>query len=421
MTHLKVEQNGIGVGVLPNQTVSKLYQIAQSGELDATSNLKGGIYVTNCKKSQKQYLENLYPDFSVVCTGEYYIDFADPVMEQICATTWGDGVGLTRAQAASVTSFGNAFKGNTNITSFDEMQYFTGLGQFNWTYSDNVFTGCTSLTSIDFRVINTMRTSSDATYTDRLYMQLFRNCSSLTTVKNYNVNWISSLMFDGCSSLQTINLSNVEYITDGGLRGCTSLNVTENGLDFTKIKELNDACLSGCLGVGDVELPLCTKFGRAFAACDSVTSVSNCPNITNLPNQSTGWYGEYGGWESTFMSTSIETIDLSLSSFSTMPPTILGCSSLRIVKLPSTVTQVDALFISRCASLQALVMLSTTPPTVNYRGNSDVFLGGTATNQNLKIYVPDESVSLYKTENGWRDRASNIFPMSQFATDFPND
>ena len=66
-------------------------------------------------------------------------------------------------------------------------------------------------------------------------------------------------------------------------------------------------------------------------------------------------------------------------------------------------------------------MLSTTPPTVNYRGNSDVFLGGTATNQNLKIYVPDESVSLYKTENGWRDRASNIFPMSQFATDFPND
>jgi len=38
-----------------------------------------------------------------MCTGEYYIDFADPVMEQICATTWGDGVGLTRAQAASVT------------------------------------------------------------------------------------------------------------------------------------------------------------------------------------------------------------------------------------------------------------------------------------------------------------------------------
>lgn len=421
MTHLKVEQNGIGVGVLPNQTVSKLYQIAQSGELDATSNLKGGIYVTNCKESQKQYLENLYPDFSIMCTGEYYIDFADPVMEQICATTWGDGVGLTRAQAASVTQFGNAFKGNTNITSFDEMQYFTGLGQFNWTYSDNVFTGCTSLTSVDFRAIDYVCTTVEQTEISRYYMQLFKNCSSLTTVKNYNVNWISQFMFDGCSSLQTINLSNVKYIQTDGLRGCTKLNVTENGLDFTKIIELGNSCLSGCLGVGDVELPLCTGFGRAFAGCNSVTSVSNCPNITEMPSSGNQWYDEYGGWESTFMSTSIETIDLSLSSFSKVPQSIVGCSNLRIVKLPSTVTQVDALFIMKCASLQALVMLATTPPTVNYRGSSDTFLGGTTTNQNLKIYVPDESVSLYKTENGWRDRASNIFPMSQFATDFPND
>lgn len=421
MTHLKVEQNGIGVGVLPNQTVSKLYQIAQSGELDATSNLKGGIYVTNCKESQKQYLENLYPDFSIMCTGEYYIDFADPVMEQICATTWGDGVGLTRAQAASVTQFGNAFKGNTNITSFDEMQYFTGLGQFNWTYSDNVFTGCTSLTSVDFRAIDYVCTTVGQTEISRYYMSLFKNCSSLTTVKNYNVNWISSYMFDGCSSLQTINLSNVKYIQICGLKGCTKLNVTENGLDFTKIIELGDSCLSGCLGVGDVELPLCTGFGRAFTGCNSVTSVSNCPNITKMPSQGSQWYSEYGGYESTFMSSSIETIDLSLSRFSTMPQSVVGCSNLRIVKLPSTLTQVDALFITRCASLQALVMLATTPPTVNYRGENDTFLGGTTTNQNLKIYVPDESVSLYKTEKGWRDRASNIFPMSQFATDFPND
>ena len=78
--------------------------------------------------------------------GEQYIQFADPVVEQICATNWGDGVGITPSQAAAVTSqqFGTKFKNNTQITSFDELEYFTGL-----TYIPNeAFYGCSNLTTI---------------------------------------------------------------------------------------------------------------------------------------------------------------------------------------------------------------------------------------------------------------------------------
>lgn len=77
---------------------------------------------------------------------EQYIVFADPVVEQICATNWGDGTGLKPSQAAQVTNaqFGTSFRNNTNITSFDELQYFVGLTQI----PRNAFNGCSSLSAI---------------------------------------------------------------------------------------------------------------------------------------------------------------------------------------------------------------------------------------------------------------------------------
>lgn len=76
---------------------------------------------------------------------EEYIIFADPVVEQICATNWGDGIGLKPSQAARVTSIGsNVFQSNTSITSFEELKYFTGLT----TISNVVFKSCSNLSVI---------------------------------------------------------------------------------------------------------------------------------------------------------------------------------------------------------------------------------------------------------------------------------
>ncbi|MBR4365713.1 MAG: serine/threonine protein kinase, partial [Bacteroidaceae bacterium] len=57
------------------------------------------------------------------------IDFADPAVEALCVANWDtnhDGE-LSFNEAAAVTDLGEVFKGNTEITSFDELQYFTGL------------------------------------------------------------------------------------------------------------------------------------------------------------------------------------------------------------------------------------------------------------------------------------------------------
>lgn len=79
--------------------------------------------------------------------GSPYIVFADPAVEAICVANWSsDGIGLTLADAAAVTSIGKKFRLNANITSFDEFEYFTGVTAID----QGAFQNCTALTSIKF-------------------------------------------------------------------------------------------------------------------------------------------------------------------------------------------------------------------------------------------------------------------------------
>ncbi len=76
------------------------------------------------------------------------INFADSYVKALCVANWdtdSDGE-LSEAEAASVTDLGIIFKGNKNITSFNEFKYFTGVK----TIEKNAFYGCSSLESISF-------------------------------------------------------------------------------------------------------------------------------------------------------------------------------------------------------------------------------------------------------------------------------
>ena len=74
------------------------------------------------------------------------IIFADAQVKAICVANWDtNGSGeLCMSEAAAVTSLGLAFSENAEITSFDELQYFTGL-----TSLDSIaFSGCSAFRSI---------------------------------------------------------------------------------------------------------------------------------------------------------------------------------------------------------------------------------------------------------------------------------
>lgn len=127
---------------------------------------------------------------------EEYIVFADPVVEQICANAWGDGIGLKPSQAAAVTSIDTTFYNATDkadIVSFNEFgEYFTNVTAL----PANAFNGCSSLESITLPNITSLGNNC------------FYNCSALIEITIPSTVTSNGYgMFRGCSSLEKMILN----------------------------------------------------------------------------------------------------------------------------------------------------------------------------------------------------------------------
>ena len=124
------------------------------------------------------------------------IEFTDPAVKSLCVSNWdkfGNGE-LSKAEAAAVTSLGNVFKDNKEISSFNELKYFTELTVIN----DSAFYGCSGLTSV---TIPESVTS--------IGNQAFYNCSSLTSVTiPESVTSIGNSAFYKCGGLTSVTIPN---------------------------------------------------------------------------------------------------------------------------------------------------------------------------------------------------------------------
>ena len=140
------------------------------------------------------------------------IAFTDPVVKSLCVANWDtnrDGE-LDEDEAAAVTSLGTVFKGNTAITSFDELQYFTGLTAI----SNQAFYGCTNLASVTIpENVTSLGTES------------FRNCFALTTITiPSGVTSIGERAFNSCKTLTSVTIpANVTSIGVRAFAGCVAL------------------------------------------------------------------------------------------------------------------------------------------------------------------------------------------------------
>lgn len=149
------------------------------------------------------------------------IEFNDPAVKAVCIANFdrnGDGE-LTLDEAAAVTSLGTAFLNNTEIQSFNELQYFTGLDDgsewHNHVLTARAFLGCTNLVAVTLPANIT-----------RIENAAFQNCSSLQYVYEMpdGVTLINDYAFDGCSSLRSINLpASLRMVSACMLRNCSSL------------------------------------------------------------------------------------------------------------------------------------------------------------------------------------------------------
>ena len=169
------------------------------------------------------------------------IEFDDPAVKAICIANWDtnhDGE-LTYEEAAEVTTLGEAFKGNTEIHYFNELQYFTGLvDDYHHVLTYEAFQGCSGLIAVTLPSNITwignraFQGCSSLTYLSsipdavtNIGDQAFEDCSSLTSIYlPTSLRMISYYMFKGCSSLRWISIpKGITYYGDMAFEGCTAL------------------------------------------------------------------------------------------------------------------------------------------------------------------------------------------------------
>lgn len=113
------------------------------------------------------------------------------------------------------------YKGDTNLQSVTGLSITSSVKTFN-----NMFDGCSSLTSVEFLDIDTSGAKSTR--------KMFYNCSNLTTIdlSSFSTNNLENTtnMFEGCTSLETI------YVSSDDNFNCTS--VKDSGAMFKNCKKL---------------------------------------------------------------------------------------------------------------------------------------------------------------------------------------
>ena len=215
---------------------------------------------------------------------EEYILFVDSLMEQICATLWGDGVGIKPSQAARVVTVpANLTTNKKTVTSFDEFQYFIntttmqggGLTEVN---AAGAFTNCTALTSI---------TLPDSLVT--IGAGTFKSCSSLDITNSVlpNVTTIGAGAFtSGLSATSTFELDcpNLTSIGRGAFMNSNIYKVNDLGSITTLTGGNIHGVFYNCPRLVSASLPstLTTLGSHCFEKCYSLTSMPGIENVVTF-------------------------------------------------------------------------------------------------------------------------------------------
>lgn len=193
-------------------------------------------------------------------TGGKYIKFADPVVEQICMKWSSDGIGLTPEDAAKVTDIGNTFKGNTEITSFEELSKF-GVNSI----SDYAFEGCSSLTSLTLPVNISKIGIASFWKLDKLErLGNFNNNPNITEIN------VSAFKSSGIV-IQDLYLPNLVKVRETAFSGCVNLsgklNIPSNKYEISR--HFDDTSISRIESLGSI-----TTMGSA-----TISVLSSLPKL----------------------------------------------------------------------------------------------------------------------------------------------
>ena len=251
MTHLEVKNQSNNIEIVNSLLISRLYQDAKlikdyedlNDVQESQVDLSGNLQVDKAYGDEVDWLNNTFANLHINVTIGRYIRFVDDAVQDYWVNSqYGDGFGITVTDATLVTQIPeNAFKNNTSITSFDELDKFINLTTLN----TSCFEGCSNLTSINLNNILTIQGSAFRNCTSLTEVDFnhndvsttwnsFNGCTSLTTIKNAeNISAFGAAVFQNCTSLRTVTLKETANISNQVFHSCSSLEYI-NGIKFGK-------------------------------------------------------------------------------------------------------------------------------------------------------------------------------------------
>lgn len=247
------------------------------------------------------------------------IQFADENVKKLCVGMWdtnGD-LELSYDEAATVTSLGTTFTGNSEIQIFNELKHFTGLTVLDDAFSGcsnlwkvtipvnvesmtfNNFKGCVSLKTITFEKGSKLKAFTGGHDNNYKILGAFLDCKSLTTIEipasveslgtafkgsslrtitfekgsklksitgGYQNKYNYSGALSDCKALTFIEIpASVETIEIAAFKGCSSLEMItfEKGSKLESISGVRDlGAFDGAINLTTVDMSECTQVKR---------------------------------------------------------------------------------------------------------------------------------------------------------------
>lgn len=209
------------------------------------------------------------------------IQFADENVKKLCVGMWdtnGD-LELSYDEAATVTSLGTTFTGNSEIQIFNELKHFTGL-----TVLDDAFSGCSNLWKVTIPV-----------NVESMTFNNFKRCVSLKTITfekgsklkaftgGHDNNYKILGAFLDCKSLTTIEIPASVESLGTAFKGSSLRTITfEKGSKLKSItggyqnKDNYSGALSDCKALTFIEIPASVETIEiaAFKGCSSLEMIT---------------------------------------------------------------------------------------------------------------------------------------------------
>ncbi len=265
------------------------------------------------------------------------IDFDDPVVKRKCVAHWDtdhDGE-LSYHEAAAVTSLDSVFTADRSITSFHELQFFTGLEAIG----RDAFNGCTALRQVTFpRHV-------------RFFQQnAFRGSGLQILTVPSTVVGIGDHCLDDCPMLQTVVFEAMLPATNEGvspLQGCTALSdiFVQKYIDISMGNRVEWKTLRPLMKThivfADAEVKaICLKYWDKNG--DGELEIDEAQAVTSL--------------NATFCRNPVIQQFDELRFFTGLHEIGIGdfdhCLSLRSIQLPVTITSIRAWAFNRCSALE---------------------------------------------------------------------